>query len=379
MITQLRFKNWRSLKDVTIDNLQPINVFIGANSSGKTNILDALYFWRHSLNAGIVQAVFDWKVSSKVLTLGVPKDETIELELSYLVSKDQLLTKTMRLQFHKQLVPFRYGYQFKDGSKVLFDEPLTEIPRSESIKNAVQARWGGADVASHRQSAPEQMNLFVKQRWQMLDENFMPPLSLSSGEIGDVYLMNQCADNLLFILDFMQQTNSELYDQLQSDFRWLLDHVDQIATEHNDRETRLKLTEKRYRQDEAPSVSAGTSRLLAMLTAFYALDMQFQDVSGLVVIEEPDTALNPGLLRRFVEQLRTYVGGPHPRQIIMTTHNPSFLDYFEPEEVRIVERDENGYTTVNKIPNYIEEIWLRNGEYGLGDVWMTRSFGGVPE
>jgi AAA15 family ATPase/GTPase len=41
MLTRMTFKNWRSLRDVTID-FTSITLFIGANSSGKTNILGVL-------------------------------------------------------------------------------------------------------------------------------------------------------------------------------------------------------------------------------------------------------------------------------------------------------------------------------------------------
>jgi predicted ATPase len=98
------------------------------------------------------------------------------------------------------------------------------------------------------------------------------------------------------------------------------------------------------------------------------------------VIEEPDMAVHPALLKRLVELFREYVSREgYPRQIMVTTHNPQFLNWFEPEEVRVVERDEHGDTSVHEIPTYIKGIWLDSGEYGLGDVWMTRSLGGVPE
>jgi len=58
MLTQFGFKNWRSLRDVTID-LSPITVFIGANSSGKTNIVDGLRFHRDSSKNGLVQTVLE--------------------------------------------------------------------------------------------------------------------------------------------------------------------------------------------------------------------------------------------------------------------------------------------------------------------------------
>lgn len=99
---------------------------------------------------------------------------------------------------------------------------------------------------------------------------------------------------------------------------------------------------------------------------------------GLVVIEEPDTALNPGLLRNFVEQLRNYTEDPErPRQFILTTHNPYFLNWFKPDEVRIVERDEQGYTSVQPISEAVRSILL--DKYPLGEVWTTRAMGGVPE
>ncbi|MCX6049787.1 MAG: AAA family ATPase [Chloroflexi bacterium] len=210
----------------------------------------------------------------------------------------------------------------------------------------------------------------------MLDENFMPPLSIAPRTAGGVYVIDRCADNLLIMLDFMHKTQPKLYDQLQTDLSWLLGHVDRIFTERTDQETRLVLTEKGFDGREAPTVSAGTARVLAMLTAFYALDMRYATLPGLVVIEEPDTALNPGLLRNFVEQLRYYVDGEHPRQVMLTTHNPAFLDYFKPEEVRVVMRNEDGDTTVNQIPEHVRKIWL--DEYGLGEVWRTNSFGGLP-
>ncbi|MHB8752797.1 MAG: AAA family ATPase, partial [Aggregatilineales bacterium] len=69
-----------------------------------------------------------------------------------------------------------------------------------------------------------------------------------------------------------------------------------------------------------------------------------------------------------------------PRQYILTTHNPMLLNFFEPNEVRIVERDEQGVTTVQPIDLNVAKAWLEEeGAYNLGDIWTTRLLGGVPE
>jgi predicted ATPase len=99
------------------------------------------------------------------------------------------------------------------------------------------------------------------------------------------------------------------------------------------------------------------------------------------VLEEPDAFVHPLLLSRLVEQMRTYVDREgHPRQFIITTHNPMLLNLFNPEEVRIVERDEKGETHVKPVNMDIAKIWLeQDGAYNLGNMWTTRALGGVPE
>lgn len=56
MITHLSVKNYRSLKDMELP-LGPLNVLIGANGSGKSNILDVLRLVRDVAANG--QAVSD--------------------------------------------------------------------------------------------------------------------------------------------------------------------------------------------------------------------------------------------------------------------------------------------------------------------------------
>jgi predicted ATPase len=212
---------------------------------------------------------------------------------------------------------------------------------------------------------------FFAERWQILEEGFKPAGFIPLDKDADPFLITQDASNLPAILHQLSIFHPEQYSAFQNDIAWLLGHVDKIGVENFEGEMRYYIREKVFER-EAPTISAGTARIIAMLLPFYALDMRSADLPGLVVIEEPDTAIKPGLLKRFYTE-----DEDKPRQVIMTTHNPRFLDYFKPEEVRIVERDANGYTTVKKVPDHIQKVWL--DEYTLGEVWMTRSLGGLPE
>jgi ABC-type cobalamin/Fe3+-siderophores transport system ATPase subunit len=57
MIKQLTAKNWKSFEKATF-YVDPLTILIGANASGKSNLLDAfLFLQRISANVGISQAV----------------------------------------------------------------------------------------------------------------------------------------------------------------------------------------------------------------------------------------------------------------------------------------------------------------------------------
>jgi predicted ATPase len=367
MLKRLRLKNWRSLRDVEI-NFAPITVFIGANSSGKTNILDALHFIRDTHDEGIMKAVYSRGFGEKIRTLGTSVDTPVTIEYQIQVPDHGIITHREEMRFSEHRFQFHVKQTLLEGEKTIYDEPYTPLPPTD-LKSP---QFGDNNIAN----LSKELHTSIVSQWQLLDENFLPPLVTGTTTKSDLYMIDSDAENLVFMLDFMKDTNPALYGELLDDFRYLLGHIKQVSTIRDERETRISINETNNSDKEAPTISAGTARILAVLTAVYALDMRNANTPGLVVIEEPETSLNPSLLKNFVELLRGYTTNKQ-RQFILTTHNPAFLNYFQPEEVRVVARDMNGDTTVTPVPEYIKDIWL--DEYDLGEVWLTNAFGGVVE
>ncbi len=344
VISRLHFENWRSLRNVTIDNLTPITVFVGANSSGKTNILDALHFMRRALEKNASQAIAAWGGYDNIHAV-----------------------------FDDEHLPLHFGLSFRAPSETIYHEVVI---RPGDLYSEV-----GTGELGDNGSPQAKLKRFVS-RWQLLRENFvMPTVPSSIEDPGDLNVVDPSARNVLFMLDYMRQVDSHSYHELQADLHWLLRHIEAATVVRGVNETRLELTETALQGRIAPSISGGSARVIAMLTAYYALDMRTPELPGLVVIEEPDTAIHPLLLGNFVELLRTYTEREdRPRQFILTTHNPMLLNYFEPEEVRFVERDANGETTVEGVDMGVANAWFeQDGAFNLGDIWTTRLLGGVPE
>jgi len=97
--------------------------------------------------------------------------------------------------------------------------------------------------------------------------------------------------------------------------------------------------------------------------------------SQFIGIEEPENYLHPRLLPELAEECGV---ASERSQLLITTHSPFFLNAIRPEEVRVLYRDEHGFTQAEKasditgIKEFVAEgasmghLWLE-GRLGLGD------------
>lgn len=61
MFKSVRIKNFRGIKDLTIDSLKQINIFVGDNATGKTAVLDAVYILINPGNPDLPLKTNDWR------------------------------------------------------------------------------------------------------------------------------------------------------------------------------------------------------------------------------------------------------------------------------------------------------------------------------
>ncbi|MCK6580490.1 MAG: ATP-binding protein [Anaerolineae bacterium] len=385
MLTRVHFKNWRSLHDVVLDDLGLITVLIGANSSGKTNIVEGFEFLRRIVTARTAEAAWYKAQRDFVRTLGSSSHEDLEFEVE---TKPDVNSESVvyRLRLDEQ-EPIFWESVFKAGTKIAEDynlarvrEPSLFVNRPETLMLPIWAQTGG-NISGGNQDELHDLWTFIADRWQILDVSRIEPFHRFAPESNDVFLLEKDAQNLPSLLEFMADRYKEASQEFRADVRWLLNHVDSVDPERFDRQLRVAVTE-RYKLWESappyvpPTMSLGTARIVALLAAYHALDMRAPQEPGLIIVDEPDASLNPGILGKLVELLRSYTSREgRPRQFILTTHNPAFLNYFTPDEVRIVSRDAQGHTHVERVPESVRKIWLEDGTYALGEVWDMGAFG----
>jgi len=118
------------------------------------------------------------------------------------------------------------------------------------------------------------------------------------------------------------------------------------------------------------SLSDGTLRFMCLATLF----LQSPDKQpSIILIDEPELGLHPYALFLLAEMVKSTA---HYKQIIMTTQSPYLINYFEPEDILVVNTT-GEYSTVRRLdPEPLRE-WLE--DYTLGELWNKNLLGGRPE
>jgi len=383
-IESLKVQNYRALRDVEFRDLTPLTVLLGPNGSGKSTVFDLFAFLKECFDYGLRRA---WDRRGRLRELRTRgSDGPIVIEIKYREPGYPLITyhlavderrgspvvveEWLRWKRGSHGQPFRF-LEYKEGlgraisgEKPDAQEKRVEIPLKSPDLLAVNALGQFADhprVAALRD--------FVT-GW------YVSYLSAESArgqpEAGPQERLTKDGDNLANVIQYLAEQHP---DQLERIFHILRQRVPRIERVIPDTmpDGRLLLQIKDAPFSDpvlAKFASDGTLKMLAYLVMLY--DPQPPPFIG---IEEPENFLHPRLLPELAEECRA---ASERTQLLATTHSPFLLNALRPEEVRVLWRDEEGYTCSERaldlpgVPEFVDEgallghLWME-GQLGVGD------------
>ncbi|HEU5002616.1 MAG TPA: AAA family ATPase [Actinomycetota bacterium] len=158
--------------------------------------------------------------------------------------------------------------------------------------------------------------------------------------------------NLPAVVDYMRKNDPRAWAQVLDAMRRIVPGLDDVRTEFTpDRRLALQFFERGVgRHWSSEDVSDGTIRSLALFVAI--LDPR----TPVVLVEEPENATHPWILRTFVEACRSA-----QKQVFLTTHSPVMVENVKPEELVVVWR-QDGRTRVEQLPSLDADIPTMWGE-----------------
>lgn len=380
-ITHLKVQNFRALRDVEFRDLTPFTVLLGPNGSGKSTVFDAFAFLADCFQLGLRRAWDKRNRAKELKTRGSDGPVVIEIKyrepgyplITYHLAVDEMGGAPVVVQEWLQWKrgshgkPFRFlDYRSGAGRVVsgeLPDEQDTrvEVPLKSADLLAVNAL---GQLAEHPRVAA--LREFIT-GWHV------SYLSADSArgipEAGPQERLSRSGDNLANVIQHLGERHPELLARIFEVLSQRVPHVERVLAEPMaDGRLLLQIKDAPFSHPVlAKFASDGTLKMLAYLVMLY--DPAPPPFIG---IEEPENFLHPRLLLELAEECRNAAART---QLLATTHSPFFLNALRPEEVRVLWRDEQGYTRSQRasdLPGVPE--FMQHGAL-LGDLWMEGQLG----
>jgi predicted ATPase len=114
-------------------------------------------------------------------------------------------------------------------------------------------------------------------------------------------------------------------------------------------------------------LSDGTIRFVCLATALLQ-----PEPPAAIVIDEPELGLHPYAISILADMIKS---ASERTQVIVSTQSPTLLDYFEPEDVIVVNR-KNGRSTFERLDAANLSEWL--DDYSVGELWQKNVVRGGP-
>lgn len=117
-------------------------------------------------------------------------------------------------------------------------------------------------------------------------------------------------------------------------------------------------------------MSDGTLKMLA-----YLLLMEDPDPAPLVGIEEPENGLHHQLLGDLAREFKAFARKARGPQVIVATHAPNFVDALTPDEVWILDKNQQGHSQLIRSADIQGVRALFDEGIPMGSLWYSNHFG----
>jgi predicted ATPase len=188
-------------------------------------------------------------------------------------------------------------------------------------------------------------------------------------EAGPQSRLSKSGDNLANVVQYLREQHPERLERIFTVLRQRIPRLEAVqADPMPDGRLLLQIKDAPFEQPVfARFASDGTLKMLAYLTVLYD-----PDPPQFVGIEEPENFLHPRLLPELAEECRA---ASARTQLLVTTHSPFFLNGVRPREVRVLYRDEHGYTQAVRASDILGVPEQMQAGASLGYLWMEGYFG----
>lgn len=374
MITKLAIENFKSIQRQEVE-LDRINILIGPNGAGKSNFVEVFHFLERLSEQQLQQYIFQSGGVNALLFRGFKKHPNLRILVEFAKEKDPALRGIYEIRLLSNGEEMRVEHErlrFFDANAIKqAEENQVKYPAALETRLKNFSEWRKENnLAHHFYRYFKDLKVF-----HFHDTSDNAPVKLAQ-PIDDIYFLKADAGNLAPLLLHFREQYPETYRRIVQvvGLVYPLFHDFELAESPRAKDhVALRWREKGNDQVfTAKQISDGTLRFICLAT----LLIQPPDsayVPNTIVLDEPELGLHPFAIEVLGELIQKT---SLEKQLIVATQSVGLINYFQPEQLLITERAENGATQLRRLKDKDFAAWLE--DYSLGQLWENNMLGGKP-
>ena len=343
-INRILIKGFKSIKECELD-LKNVNVLIGANGAGKSNFISAFELLRN---------ITDKNLSSFASKKGV----------NALLYKTSKTTEQIKITLEVEKKVYEITLAVNDANSLsIWSEKLVDMDETKPVALA----FGGSAETNVDWQRYKFANI---QSYHFHDAGITSKIKWEHN-ISNSRQLQWDGSNLAAFLYRLRKHHAESYKCIVRAIQFVAPYFNDFELEpmeHN-----KELIALRWLQKDcdgifnASQLSDGTLRFICLATLLLQpTELQPETI----IIDEPELGLHPFALTILAEMVQK---ASVSKQVILSTQSAEFLDHFEPEDVIVADKDENG-SQFKRLDSESLADWLE--DYSLGELWNKNVLGG---
>lgn len=380
-INRIKIGGFRRLLDIDLP-VRPFMVLIGQNGVGKTSLLDALSILSASASGNLNGILSQFGGIASLLTRDKGED------LSFLL--DMKVPGHEPLEYKLRIAPKGAGYSISrerlsrhrrglegEGPFLHIDSSDGDIRYygTEDRRLALRPDWEHNPLETSLAQVPKMFRepeelrriLATALQYHVLDVGPRSPVKMPQ-PMKPATLPGPNGEDLTPFLYYLRESDRDRFDTIMDTLRSAFPDFEDLnfppvaagllTTTWKDR----KFGKPIYMNE----LSEGMLRFLWLVSL-----LQSPNLSTLTMIDEPEVSLHPELLSLLADLMRE---ASKRTQLIVATHSDRFIRFLKPEEVVVLDVDDDGCASATWADSMDLDQWL--AEYSLDEVWRMGRMGG---